>query len=948
MQIFLQCLLSLTVGGSLMALLVWLLSKIQRLPRSFCYYAWVLVLLRLALPLPGALELSAPQIPAAGIPVQTEAPSPVVWETEPLNQASDPMPKLEVTPPNVPEHSPGTSALEEIPRQDPTVWQLLGAVWLAGFAWGLGRDLYGYGRFRRALKKTLLPPRPSDLEHYAPGAGWPRLLRSVGIDSPMLLGLVQPVLLLPDRDYTPEVLRCIFSHELTHFRRGDILLKWLAMPVLAAHWFNPLTVLIRREFSRCCELSCDERILKTMDDHQRRCYGQTLLLLAQGHTQAGTALSTSFSIQKKHLKERLVQIMNFHPKSKWILALTALLLAAVVLTCILLGPAREEEPVAPSTEPTTVQESTGGDLRLDLQGPLYTYTGDSVYIQGSLHGSSDHWEGGIGLLLLLDGHPQPYRTGDNENLLYMHTFLQPGDLEVMFDPVAGHEGETLDLAMFTIKNPNRPTEQPIVPLNHSADTVITMTQVKFLTEPGEVWVPDVPRMAGRAKITLEDASRSDYRFRFSPGPRLDGMQKFQAKASGPAGAQMSYVIYLNNQPASWETFFALEGQQRTVLDTTLDLSQVQGSAMIYAVLYGKNPNDPSDPYMEVSGTCYITAPRKNSPVSGNAVQTNAVVVSDVDEFLEAIGPDTIIVMEPGVYDLSTASSYGQQNISDYYRWDQVKDGYGLTIRDVDNLHIQGGELVTQSRYAPVLEFVNCTDSSVMALTAGHTDGVEGCRGAVFQLTAVDHFIINNCDLYGCGTYGVVADQSQNITVSFSTIRDCSQGAAQFLGCVNTFLYENKIQRIGKPGESASDGAVPAALFRFDTSSKSGVIDCHITDSVAQNLLISDHSQQIYCLGNTGNDLNIQNAVYAHRSGTPTVDGCEFSFQGKPAWIDKVRSDTDYVFSAQGEKLYGQDLDEMKYHAYSVPSAAAMQQSPIGTRSEQERLERALALLEASS
>lgn len=63
-------LLSLSLGGSILALLVLGLRLLlgRRLPSSFYYYAWLLVLLRLVLPIPGFLGLGA-ENKAASLPI---------------------------------------------------------------------------------------------------------------------------------------------------------------------------------------------------------------------------------------------------------------------------------------------------------------------------------------------------------------------------------------------------------------------------------------------------------------------------------------------------------------------------------------------------------------------------------------------------------------------------------------------------------------------------------------------------------------------------------------------------------------------------------------------------------------------------------------------------------------------------------------------------------------
>ena len=62
-----QTLLSLTLSGSALALLLLALGKLlgRRLPSTVYYYAWLLVLLRFLLPLPGLIPLGAAEPSAA-------------------------------------------------------------------------------------------------------------------------------------------------------------------------------------------------------------------------------------------------------------------------------------------------------------------------------------------------------------------------------------------------------------------------------------------------------------------------------------------------------------------------------------------------------------------------------------------------------------------------------------------------------------------------------------------------------------------------------------------------------------------------------------------------------------------------------------------------------------------------------------------------------------------
>ena len=184
----------------------------------------------------------------------------------------------------------------------PALWLSL---WAAGAVGSLGFYVISYIRFRIRMRKSLLPPRESDLVVYNGFAGRrPELQRCKGLHTPILCGVLHPMLILPDRDYEDDVLRNILHHELTHYRRMDTLYKWFAVAVYAAQWFNPLIYWMRRELGQACELSCDEMLMRRMDRQERQNYGETLLsMAASGKEKSQRKAGTDYGIQTEQTED---------------------------------------------------------------------------------------------------------------------------------------------------------------------------------------------------------------------------------------------------------------------------------------------------------------------------------------------------------------------------------------------------------------------------------------------------------------------------------------------------------------------------------------------------------------------------------------------------------------------------------------------------------------------
>ena len=102
-----------------------------------------------------------------------------------------------------------------------------------------------------------------------------------GLPSPMLVGILSPVVCLPDPSLPQDQLRMVLLHELTHYKRKDLLLKWLALLVNALHWFNPLAWLLTRSLGQACEDACDRDVTRDMTLQERKLYMSTILTLAQ-------------------------------------------------------------------------------------------------------------------------------------------------------------------------------------------------------------------------------------------------------------------------------------------------------------------------------------------------------------------------------------------------------------------------------------------------------------------------------------------------------------------------------------------------------------------------------------------------------------------------------------------------------------------------------------------
>jgi len=287
----------------------------KRISASARALAWCVVLAASLIP----IRLTLPQTTvAATIPTMREAVEGFV------------APVIVTTPPS----ASGQSAK----AVDITIIILL--VWSVGAVAFLLWSIVSYFLMSRKLRVTRIPAINRDIAVLETFPHKATLYRSKFVPTPMLLGVIIPRIYLPEREYSDAALRNILTHELAHYRRRDIIVKWLALIANAIHWFNPALYLLRRELERECELAADEAVIRQLDDDARISYGNFLLDVA---AKEKISISSMALCSKAYaLKDRIEAIVKYQ-KKKWpSVVLSGVLLAVIAATAIACTAARAQ------------------------------------------------------------------------------------------------------------------------------------------------------------------------------------------------------------------------------------------------------------------------------------------------------------------------------------------------------------------------------------------------------------------------------------------------------------------------------------------------------------------------------------------------------------------------------------------------------------------------------
>lgn len=312
-------------------------------------------------------------------------------------------------------------------------------------------------------------------------------------------------------------------------------------------------------------------------------------------------------------------------------------------------------------------------------------------------------------------------------------------------------------------------------------------------------------------------------------------------------------------------------------------------------------------FVLVLAGCKNTEPATVATVSPGPV---SVTVDSVDGFLEAIGPDTEIILEAGYYDLSTASDYGMETENPFYDWIDIGDGYQLTIEDVDMLTIRANGdamIVTTPRYANVIHFSNCFQTILDDFMAGHTQGGE-CAGGVIHLQNCEQAQLENLSLYGCGTTGVRIDSCKDITVRSSKIYGCSSNGIQADQSDRLLVTDCNIHDIGE------DRFAAGQVFWIRQCSDVSITKCSVYNNQVLQLMNCQPAagielRQCEFIGN-----RMQSCVFAINGGGMVMEECTFEDNIIRNWFD---SEDGTILDGIG-KTWTEDMLDVWYGVPAEP------------------------------
>lgn len=245
----------------------------KKLPARWQYCVWVAVLISMVLP-------SYKLIPKKEAQRLAEIPKNQTVQTQ------QPQTQEKNTPDTVISYDTPIEYREVnlSPKIQIRLFDLIAYIWGTGVLIFLLVVMISYFRF--LCRKNKNSVKISDNKIFSEVKNELKISKHIGlkaaadIKSPMLVGVLFPTVYIPCREIPDDNMRMVLLHELTHYKRKDLLVKWFAILVNAVHWFNPLCYLACANLSEACEVSCDMSVTKNMPEEEQKLYMQTILNLA--------------------------------------------------------------------------------------------------------------------------------------------------------------------------------------------------------------------------------------------------------------------------------------------------------------------------------------------------------------------------------------------------------------------------------------------------------------------------------------------------------------------------------------------------------------------------------------------------------------------------------------------------------------------------------------------
>ena len=162
-----------------------------------------------------------------------------------------------------------------------------------------------------------------------------KLIRQTNKMTPCIYGIIHPKILLTEEilEKSDEVLKHIFMHELSHYKRKDIILNKILLVITIIHWFNPILWFCFQQVRQDMELKADEMVLSKLPKKQEKKYAKSLVsILPISQEEKMTTKLLYVTDGKKNMERRIkmIKLSKQFKEYKTLIGVTTLVLTLCI------------------------------------------------------------------------------------------------------------------------------------------------------------------------------------------------------------------------------------------------------------------------------------------------------------------------------------------------------------------------------------------------------------------------------------------------------------------------------------------------------------------------------------------------------------------------------------------------------------------------------------------
>ena len=256
----------------------------------------------------------------------------------------------------------------------------------------------------------------------------------------------------------------------------------------------------------------------------------------------------------------------------------------------------------------------------DEYGTYRIYNGGEMCTPIEIESTGALREAGTGILLFVDGQPQPYRLEDEDSYSYFHCFYPKRAKEIYnlyFTPITGSAGDTLEVYILSLQKPEYlPSDGNPGMMIYTNGSIGAGWRLKFEATPPETDFPEKQHRLYDAEITSEDTSygdvfgwsEEDLRERLESRSYVNGAphngqnRVYNITADTPVDLRYelwgtpyiksSVIFYVDNEPVFTSDGLPFDmtvaSGEKKILTAKLDMTGFTGESVVYVVRVPRN------------------------------------------------------------------------------------------------------------------------------------------------------------------------------------------------------------------------------------------------------------------------------------------------------------------------------------------------------------------------